>query len=86
MYIILDGHVSTTPTSACSTYIRTSCEIYIPYVSLDAMLEPISEKLTISNLKLSLLSYNVVVYFPCSIVITISKYEKAVVLSVVFLQ
>ena len=61
-------------------------KIYIPYVGLDGMLEPMSGKLTMLNLNLSLLSYNVVEYFPCSIVISISKYERAVVLSVVFLS
>ena len=39
-----------------------------------------------SNLKLSLLSYNIVEYFLCFIVINISKYERAVVFSVVFLS
>ena len=48
-----------------TAYICTSWEIYIPYIGL---LECMSGKLKISNLNLSLLSYNVVEYFPCCIV------------------
>ena len=63
-----------------------SCETYTPYVGLAGMLLHMYGKLTILKLKLSLLSNTSVTYIPPQMLILISRYDKLVSDSVVFLS
>ena len=56
------------------------------YTHICGMFESILGKMTMSNLKLSLLSYSAVEYFPHCILVKICKYKRAVGVSIVFLS
>ena len=66
--------------------ILMSCETYTPYVGLAGMLLHMYGKLTILKLNLSLLSNTSVTYIPPQMLIPISRYDKLVSDSVVFLS
>ena len=66
--------------------ILMSCETYTPYVGLAGMLLHMYGKLTILKSKLSLLSNTSVTYLPPQMLTLISRYEKLVSDSVVFLS